>query len=157
MSRYKISRNVWKACSNNNTNPNKNICALAVAQAFYVDDETRYLHTTDDVLRALRKCWSVFRVRYSSRETLSKFKSDLRKMVSGDDTVIGYVIHVQGHVLAVSPDGKMVVDTAPDDNNIVLKVWAVRHPAPTSKAAFRNWVKFHSHKTNLTTAANQCK
>lgn len=157
MYKHKKDRQVWKSCSNNPDNPNKNICALAVAQAFWVEGETRYLHTTDDILRALRKCWSVLKVRYSRRETLGKFKSDLKKLRANDDRVVGYMVYVAGHVLAMSADGKMVVDTAPNDDNIVLKVWAIRDPEPTSKAAYSNFLKLYKRSISLTTQTNQSK
>lgn len=50
--------------SNNPMNPNKNICARAVAYALDVDKEVRYLHTLKDLIKAARKKWTV-RSRFS--------------------------------------------------------------------------------------------
>ncbi len=53
-----MDRQLLKLTSNNRENPNKNVCAMAVANALGVKDETRYLHTWGDLQRAIRKLWS---------------------------------------------------------------------------------------------------
>ena len=51
----RVNRNVYKSRSNNHTNPNKNVCALKVAHALGADENVRYLHTIQDLVRAVRK------------------------------------------------------------------------------------------------------
>ena len=53
-----IQRKKLCARSNNPNNPRKNVCALVVARALGADDATLYLHTWDDLKRAIRSVWS---------------------------------------------------------------------------------------------------
>ena len=52
-------RKQFKKKSNNTANNNKNICALRVAEYLRVESMVRYLHTKDDLVRAVRKAYTV--------------------------------------------------------------------------------------------------
>jgi hypothetical protein len=112
-------RQSQRSKSNNSNNPNKNICALKVAQAIGVADEVRYLHTWSDLKRAANKGGWAFRSRKSSIKTLTVggCRKDLKKITEKENkyapVVAGYVIHVEGHVLLLNEQGETVVDTAP--------------------------------------------
>lgn len=133
LNNVRAMREVWKSNSNNDTNPNKNLCALAVASAFHVEDQTRYLHTVDDLLKAVRKLWSARVVREFSDTPLSHLKRVLGYADTEGD-VVGYIVWVRGHILAVSKDGSSIVDTAPQEQDqLVRKVWAVSVPKSKAK------------------------
>ena len=106
-------RQSLKADSNNTDNANQNICAQAVAKAFDVAGEVRYLHTYEDVKRAIGK-------RYSVRSRLSKVKKGssvgasraaILKMIQTEGA-IGAVIYIKGHVISFDSSGN-VTDTDP--------------------------------------------
>ena len=84
--------------SNNQNNPNKNICTSYVASMFGVENATRYLQTTNDVVRALR---TKYKVRSCKSEygvqkglTVAALKNKMRK----GDTLL---ITVDCHILAL--------------------------------------------------------
>ena len=148
-------REAWKEqrakdikTSNNKVNPNQNICAYSVARYFRVADKIKYLHRISDLIRALRKKWTVRSRMSMVKKLLAKKKvpitvSQIRKVVSEitkieDETKVtyeefldpnehrswvqetitindikGYVLLVEGHVLALSRHGDIVVDTDP--------------------------------------------
>lgn len=58
--------------SNNEDNPNQNVCAQAVAKWLGVADKVRYLHNVNDILRASR-------MKYTVRSRLSEAKKLLPK------------------------------------------------------------------------------
>jgi len=96
--------------SNNNQNPNKNMCVLRVAKMLSVDQEVRYLHTIEDLKRAAR-------TRFSIRSVKSMAKADTvgaaRKNLNGQKGALGYIVWVQGHVLLLGREGRTIVDTDP--------------------------------------------
>lgn len=127
-----ICRAVNRAESNNPRNPNKNMCALAVARVLHVDDEVRYLHTWGDMLRAVRKLWSMRSVASvvgatKGDKSVGAIRSALAKHAKSNPDVYSYVIRVEGHVLLVCRDGRTLVDTAPKqrDRRKVLDVYGV--------------------------------
>jgi hypothetical protein len=131
-----IQRMKARATSNNPANPNKNVCALKVAQALYVADETRYLHTWEDLKRAIGKLWS-FRsvksaVKLKDGGTVGSIRKALKAHAEASGECAGYVVMVEGHVLLLDMEGNTVVDTAPRqrDRRAVKEVYAVY--APTS-------------------------
>jgi len=111
--------------SNNPDDPRKNRCALAVADAFGVADRVRYLHTADDMLRALRKKYAVCsRTSLLARGTVEESRGRIRER--GDSGV--YVVIVPRHVLVLGKDGRTMLDTAPPDgpdNRKILKIYGV--------------------------------
>lgn len=115
MSKY---RKVWKERSNNSSNPNKNICTTAVAKSFGVANDVRYLHTHDDIVRAVRTRFTV-RSRMSSVKgtTVGAIRKELAKISKNEikkgNRPIGFIISVAGHALALNADGTTRVDTDP--------------------------------------------
>ena len=109
--------------SNNPSNTNKNICALAVAKTLGVADKVRYLHVIDDVLRAARHRFSV-----RSRKSALKGRTvgAIRKRCA-DQGACGFIVYVPGHVLLLDAWGNTWVDTDPrkNDRRPVLGVWAL--------------------------------
>ena len=126
----KSAREVLKARSNNSDNPNKNICAYAVAKAFGCENRTRYLHTTDDLLRAVRKlfkvrqCNTALKVK-SGKTTKWDLQDHLKSNTYRDH--LAYIVQVRGHVFALYSNGKQLVDTdfITSLNRPMDKVWAV--------------------------------
>lgn len=150
-----MAREAWKkqrtddiVTSNNKVNPNQNVCAYSVARYFRVAHKVKYLHRMNDLLRALRKKWTVRSRMSMVKKLLAKKKvpitvSQIRKIVSEitkiEDApsvkyeefydpnehrnwvqetytindIKGYVLLVEGHVLALSRHGDIVVDTDP--------------------------------------------
>lgn len=146
---YLAQRKVYKDSSNNPVNKNKNICALAVATTFGVEDETRYLHTIGDLLRAMRKLWSVRKVKEFTAMPLYYFKESVRYKKG----VIGYIVWVEGHVFATYQDGLTSVDTCPHgDHTLVKQVFAVSIPKSFSKT-----VLLEKKLITLTTQSNHFK
>ena len=108
-----MTRVQHRETSNNKDNGNRNICALAVANALGVGDSIRYLHTIADIIKAARTRYTV-RSRYShvkglsvggAREKLCKLSEDVRGCK-------GFIVRVDGHALLLSAAGKTVTDTA---------------------------------------------
>lgn len=127
-----ICRSTKRAGSNNPANPNKNMCALAVAQALHVADEVRYLHTWGDMERAVRKLWSMRSVASAvgltkQPKTVGAMRKKLVDVAEKNPRLAHYVIHVDGHVLLINRDGTTSVDTAPRkrDRRKVLSVYGV--------------------------------
>jgi hypothetical protein len=130
-----LARKIEQLTSNNPYNRNKNLCALAVAKALSVHNETRYLHTWGDLQRAIRKLWS-FRSVMSVTKADGKSVEQIRKRLKKHDAgACGYVVRVKGHVLLLDENGNTFVDTAPvkKDTREVLDVYGVYLPKRTSK------------------------
>lgn len=118
------------ANSNNTCDPNKNLCTLEVARGFAVENTVKYLHTYEDLLKAMRKKWKL-----KSSKTLLKFTTgktsttELRKLIvkNGDPDALAYVVYVKGHIMAMNKVGVDYVDTSPKEtkDKHVQKVWAV--------------------------------
>jgi hypothetical protein len=102
-----------RAKSNNSNNTNKNICALKVAQALGVHDDTRYLHNVNDIVYAARKAYTV-RSRGSNvkGKTVGASRAKLIDLAAKHNTV-GFLVMVAGHVLLIDKEGRTVVDTDP--------------------------------------------
>ena len=123
-------RTVHREESNNPSNTNKNICALAVAKNLNVSEEVRYLHTMDDVVGAARRKWVV-----RSRTCAFKIKqlAFVKTAVKGGDvwphegkSPVAYIVYTPGHVLLLNGDGTTNVDTAGcPPHEPVNKVYAV--------------------------------
>ena len=114
--------------SNNPDNPNKNLCGWAVARALGVDEATRYIHTIEDLQRAIRSLWSLRSVKTkmgvkAGRTTVGA----IRKRIAAKGEALAYLVHVEGHVLLLDRDGTTSVDTAPvqRDRRKVLRVQGV--------------------------------
>jgi len=118
----KVMRDKLRSQSNNRDNPNKNRCALEVARILGVDNEVRYLHTLDDLKRAVSK-------RFSMRSVKSMVKSDTvggaRKNLDG--RAFAYVVMVDEHVLLLNREGQTVIDTDPRlrDKRKLLGIWGI--------------------------------
>ena len=129
-----MSRQVMRDHSNNPNNPNKNACALAVASALGVGDVTRYLHTLEDLQRAIRSMYSLRSVKTAVKvtpyTTLGSIRKNLQDHNKKADACMAYVAHVDGHVLLLSHEGKTIIDTAPvkRDRRKVLNIYGVYIP-----------------------------
>ncbi len=99
--------------SNNKDNGNKNICALRVAQALGVHEETRYLHTVNDLVYAARKRFTVrSRGANIKGKTVGASRAKLIDLATKHNT-IGFIVRVAGHVLLIDNEGRTIVDSDP--------------------------------------------
>ena len=120
--------------SNNAKNRNKNVCALVVAKALGVDGATRYLHTWDDLARAIRWMWSFRSVKSAvgmrEGDTVGKLRAKLAKNYGSDPKLYLYVAMTPEHVIVLGPKGETVIDTAPTKRDVrpVLKLYGVYAP-----------------------------
>ena len=105
----------WKAESNNETNPNQNICIQAVCQWAGVADEVRYLHTHHDVKRALRKRFSVRSIqsKLGKAKTVGAARKIIAKIFAERNDLYAIYIGVPGHGMLLDRFGKTIVDTDP--------------------------------------------
>jgi aminoglycoside N3'-acetyltransferase len=121
-----VSRSELRSESNNTADTNKNLCSLRCAQALGVDSNVRYLHTVADLKRAIS-------TKFSLRSVITKAKSKTvggaRKNLAGDQSVIAYLVWVDGHVMLLGKCGNTAIDTDPRENDRrkMHGVWAVRH------------------------------
>jgi hypothetical protein len=125
-----LDRKKLKEESNNSSNPNKNVCGLAIASALGVSVATRYIHTWSDLQRAIRHMWS-FRsvasaINLASNDTVGSIRNKVAKHFKTSGCIV-YVVWVEGHVLMLGPKGETHVDTAPRerDRRKVIKVYGV--------------------------------
>jgi hypothetical protein len=117
-----MERKAFLASSNNPSNPNQNLCALKVANTFFVAERVRYLHTWGDLQRAFRKLWSFRSVRSMYRgETVAMVGNSI-KAKGCPKKCVGFIVRVHGHVLALDKDGASFVDTDPVDGIDTRKV-----------------------------------
>ena len=97
--------------SNNDQNPNKNICVYRVAKMLGVEDKVRYLHTISDLKRAAR-------TRFSIRSVKSIAKAETvgaaRKNLNGQNGALGIHRLGSGSCFVIGPSrGETIVDTDP--------------------------------------------
>ena len=123
-----MNRKALRDGSNNPDNPNKNLCGYAVARALGVDEATRYIHTIEDLQRAIRSLWSLRSVKTkmgvkAGRTTVGA----IRKRIAAKGEALAYLVHVEGHVILLDKDGSTAIDTAPvqRDRRKVLRVQGV--------------------------------
>ena len=123
----KTTRKQHKASSNNTRNSNQNICALQVATVMGVNDAVKYLHTDQDMWRALRTKFSVRSVKSSVGKTVGGSREKMAQLSEARGNIIAYVVIVQEHVLLMNHTGKTVIDTAPRkrDRRAIKSVMAV--------------------------------
>jgi hypothetical protein len=123
-----MTRTALKERSNNRINPNQNVCAHYVAKALGVDGMVRYLHWYSDVLRAIRKKFDVRSVKSKMKATVGASRAVMVKLAEIDDTIIGFVVQVDGHVLLINNKGKTKVDTAPrvSDRRKIIAIHTIR-------------------------------
>ena len=145
-----MNRKALRDGSNNPDNPNKNLCGYAVARALGVDEATRYIHTIEDLQRAIRSMWSLRSVKTkmsvkAGRTTVGA----IRKRIAAKGEALAYLVHVEGHVLLLDKDGSTSVDTAPvqRDRRKVLRVQGVYMSENDSK--FIKMMKLKEEKTNV--------
>ena len=113
--------------SNNSANPNKNICVLAVAKKLGVENDSRYFHYTQDLVKAARTKYTV-RSRMSNVKGCSVGQARPKlALLASEVNAIGFIIQVSGHVLYLKPNGNTVIDTAPRlrDKRKVLSAYVV--------------------------------
>ena len=121
-------RQYLRDSSNNESNPNKNICALRVAEMLRCDDLVLYLHTIDDLVRAARKVWKVVsRASGLKGKSVGKIRSKLQD-IAAKEGFICFILRVDGHVILVDAKGRTCVDTAPRkvDRRKVTHVYGIR-------------------------------
>lgn len=102
-------RQTQKDESNNNANPNQNVCALAVARALKVQDSVRYLHNMRDIVRAARTRFLI-RSRMTDAKAKNKSVGAIRANLAAIGA-LGYIVRVDGHVLLLDAQGQTLVDT----------------------------------------------
>jgi hypothetical protein len=121
-----MARTHYKAGSNNKDNHNKNICALAVANALGVADKVRYLHTIGDIKRASAHRFSV-RSRKSMLCKGTGSVGNMRNSIMSKGDAQLYIVQVEKHVLLLNAEGITVIDTDPRkrDRRKVRGVWGL--------------------------------
>ena len=121
-------RDEMRSISNNQENTNKNVCAFAVADVLGVAEETRFLHTTSDLVRATRK---KFIVRSRKSTLKGNTVGSIRKQVTElhkKENCLAVIVQVKGHVLLLrGKTGETLVDTAPrkKDKRQIVSVFGV--------------------------------
>ena len=132
-----MDRKLLKLTSNNRENPNQNVCAMAVANALGVKDETRYLHTWGDLQRAIRKLWSFRSVKSKlrvirGRTTVGSIRA---KLAQHNEGALSYVIRVDGHVLLLDHTGQTIIDTdaRQRDKRKIINIYGVYLPNDMQK------------------------
>lgn len=143
----KQDRKVRIESSNNKTNPYKNVCALAVAQYFNIDNNVRYLHTLGDLQRAFSKGTTWF-LKSRSSGFKGKTVGQIRNKVYDKIGAMYYVVIVEGHVLVLDRHGKTIVDTDPRDRDArkIVTMFGVFHRNQCSM--FDSSVKHIKHFEN---------
>ena len=106
------TRSHYRATSNNAQNPDQNVCAHAAAQFFHCENEVRFLHTNEDVYRAIRSKFSVRSVKSSVKPTVGASRAAFAK-IAAEKKAVAFVVIVEGHVIVLNKNGETVVDTAP--------------------------------------------
>lgn len=106
-----MNRKQMVATSNNAANPNKNVCAQAVAVALGVAGKVKYLHTLADLQRALRTTYSTRSRKSALVKGSGTVASVMRRLKSGEGDARYYVTVVEGHVLLLSGSGEVLRDT----------------------------------------------
>ncbi len=95
-------------CSNNAANPNKNICAHKVTTYLGVANRVKYLHTQNDVLRAVKKEYNAYKARFSRVPTISEIIAYYKQ----NPTTSPYLLlFVESHVLLLNGNGRVLCDT----------------------------------------------
>jgi len=123
-----VTRQDRRKQSNNGSDPNKNVCALRIAQHLGVADKVRYLHTIPDLKRAASHRFSV-----RSRATALGVKRGRKTTVGSmrkhceSQGAIAYIVWVPGHVLLLTGYGETVIDSdkRERDSRKVLGVWGL--------------------------------
>jgi len=107
-------RERFRSRSNNAENANQNVCTQRVCDWFGASTGVRYLHTLNDVVRAIRQHYTV-RSRFSQvrGKSVGGSRPILQRITESEPgPVLGYVASVAGHVLLLDPSGRTIVDTA---------------------------------------------
>jgi hypothetical protein len=118
----RVRRAKYKKRGNNPDNKNKNLCNLEVATRLGVSENTKYLHTKEDVLRALRQAYTVrsCKARLGTSLTVGSARKKLIAIAKGDTKAIGFLVIVSGkvwHSLFLLTDGSTEIDTNPKKND----------------------------------------
>ena len=115
MGMNKAKRDYARAGSNNQHNPNKNICALAVTSALGVAGRVRYLHVRGDTERAIRTKYSVRSCRTAIK---GKTVHQVRKAIpEANLDAFAFIVYTERHVLLLKGDGGVYVDTDPREGD----------------------------------------
>lgn len=103
--------------SNNPDNPNYNVCGLEVCKALDVESRVRYIHTLDDIFRAIQKKYSMRDLTPSFQNMpISKVRRTLRREYAHEEPIAFLVYlfsNTDYHVLLLDENGKTLVDTDP--------------------------------------------
>lgn len=95
---------------------NKTICTSAVTDWFGVTQNVHYLHSIEDMVRALRKGGFTARSRAGkfAGKSLGSVRDKLAKEAESlaPFHVYGFVVVVPGHALLVNRFGETIIDTA---------------------------------------------
>lgn len=125
--------------SNNPENPRKNICGLAIAKILGVEEKTLYLHTWPDLKSAIGSLYGFRSVKTAVHckkdSTVGSLRGKIEDHFKTHGDVVLYVVRVEGHVLALGPQGQTWVDTAKRkrDRRKVLDVYGVYLPVGNEK------------------------
>ena len=108
-------RAAYRKGSNNEVNPNQNICTQAVARWAGVEDSVRYLHTNNDLKRALRTRFSVRSIKSAlgKAKTVGAARKVIAKLFADRNDLIAIYVSVPGHAMLVDRNGETIVDTDP--------------------------------------------
>lgn len=124
MSRPMTRRQAFRVDSNNPRNPDQNICGQRVCAILGVSQNVRYIHTQNDITRAIRTRFSVRSVKSAAKAaTVGAARANVSKI----DRAVCFVCFVKGHVLLLDHNGKTIVDTAPRkrDRRKILAIYGV--------------------------------
>ena len=123
--------------SNNKSNPNKNKCTLAVAEYLGCENNTKYLHDTNDVLNSIKWDYSVKKYKPNLKGcSVELLRYSIQTSKYPIDSKI--LIFVEDHVLLLDNKSETIVDTAPttSEKNDIEDVYVVYK----SPSLIRKWV-----------------
>lgn len=126
-----INRQIFCSESNNTDDPKKNLCALKVAEFLRCGNRTKYLHTLEDILIAIRRGSWTARSRkcyLGKKKNTSELLKKCPKITAKDKKPIKYyIVQVESHVFLVDATGRTVVDSAPEHskNMEIINFYAV--------------------------------
>jgi len=123
--KFESTREYYRRDSNNEENTNQNVCVQAVAHMLgRADQNVRYLHTLEDLVRAVRLTGFKVRSRKSKlnkNSSVGAARKVIQKLAKKENEKfpfivlqpVAYIVRIEDHVLLLDNDGKTICDTAP--------------------------------------------
>lgn len=111
MNFHRLAKQIWASNLQGPEHKNKTACTSSVVDHFGCLNNTRYLHTMEDVVRSVRKGGFKVRSRKSQikkNATVGSIRKQLKSIGDGK-----FIVRVNGHVLLMNDDGNTIVDTDP--------------------------------------------